>query len=208
MCCHYWRSRCYLTPAQRMILLSSSSSAKPSCVPIQPIASHSRMMVLFVVAVAATVVVLFCFFSIVKSGWNFRGGKCRTQQKFCIWIVGSFVRSLIRSLSRAFTHTYSSSIAMTLGRVQCEKIVWWCDEVISIDFLYFLKIYALWMRFLSSSRFSSFLRKLRFEFIFFSFSSCFRWIVTGKLLEATKLAIFRYVYAVYAVLVNLCDELF
>lgn len=153
MCCHYWRSRCYLTPAQRMILLSSSSSAKPSCVPIQPIASHSRMMVLFVVAVAATVVVLFCFFSIVKSGWNFRGGKCRTQQKFCIWIVGSFVRSLIRSLSRAFTHTYSSSIAMTLGRVQCEEnclVVWWSHfywfSIFSKD-LCFMNAFSLFLSF-------------------------------------------------------------
>lgn len=158
MCCHYWRSRCYLTPAQRMILLSSS--AKPSCVPIQPIASHSRMMVLFVVVAAAAtvvVVVLFCFFSIVKSGWNFRGGKCRTQQKFCIWIVGSFVCSFVRSFIDSFVeqsvHTHCSSVAMTLGRVQCEEnclVVWWSHfywfSIFSKD-LCFMNAFSLFLLF-------------------------------------------------------------
>lgn len=77
--------------------------------------------------------VLFLFDS--EKRVNLRGGKCKTQQKFCIWIVRSFVRSLARSPVRSIVgSTQCSHIepspqpSWRLGRVQCEEnclVVWW-----------------------------------------------------------------------------------
>lgn len=93
------------------------------------------------------------FFTIVKSGRNSGGGKCRTQQKFCIGTV-PFIRSFVCSFLHSFKpiSAANSTQRKHIGFVRnhdewvvfnARKIVRWCDEVISIDFLYFLKIYAL-----------------------------------------------------------------
>lgn len=164
------------------------------------------------------------FFTIVKSGRNSGGGKCRTQHKFCIGIV-PFIRSFVCSLFQAhFSSKLNTALAhwirpqpWRVGRVQCEEnclVVWWSHfywfSIFSKD-LCFMNAFSLSSR----SSFSLFLQPAfsslstisdlnPVECFFFlgRFRCCLAWIVAGakQLVELNtqrELAIFRYVYALF-----------
>lgn len=132
----------------------------------------------------------FCYCWILFTGeklLKFKGGECRTQQKFCIWYVQLWVRCSFDSIWTYTVRPYSWQV----GRVQCEEnclVVWWSHfywfSIFSKD-LCFMNAFSL--SFTPISVFSLFPPFKMWIQFFLS------WIVAGKVLGAPELAIFRYV---------------